>query len=260
MCRQDRPNPVLALHHSIDDEDWLAVRDLAVTVVDVGLDRHVDLSELVLEREESDLFRRRRRLPRDDQPGDPHSSTARDCWELVALQGAELLEPVSAEMDEVVAGRKIGDAVLELVDVEVVELGQARRDGFELEFRLRFDAASQSVAVPSLLPAPEQLAAWPAEPVEGADHDEVANGVGADGATAESVEEIVEGGEGAGPGAFGDDRVASVLAEVAHVVEADAHGVGLLNRQGCQVFGIHIPWLQVCRWGEGTGQEGGPRR
>src|SRR5713226_7637642 len=100
-------------------------------------------------------------------------------------------------MDEVVAGRKIGDAVLELVDVEVVELGQAGRDGFELEFRLRLDAAPQSVAVPSLLPAPEQLAAWPPEPVEGADHDEVAHGVGADGAAAQAVEEIVERGVGA---------------------------------------------------------------
>jgi hypothetical protein len=29
-------------------------------------------------------------------------------------------------MDQVVAGRKIGDAVLELVDVEVVESGQFR--------------------------------------------------------------------------------------------------------------------------------------
>src|SRR5713226_8727712 len=107
MCRQDRPNSVLALHHSVDDEDGLAVRDLPVAVVDVGLDRHVDLSELVLEREEADLFRGRGCLTGDDEPGDSHLSAAGNSWELVALEGAELLEPVSAEMDEVVAGRKI---------------------------------------------------------------------------------------------------------------------------------------------------------
>src|SRR6266849_11060025 len=134
--RQDRPNSVLALHHAIDDENRLAVGDLPVTVVDVGLDRHVDLPELVFQGEEADLLRGRGGLSGDDKPGDPHSSAVGDVGELVALEGAELFQPFSAEMDEVVSGREIRDSVLELVEVEIVELGQAGRDGFEVQLRL----------------------------------------------------------------------------------------------------------------------------
>src|SRR5260370_10275788 len=115
------------------------------------------------------------------------------------------------------------------------------------------------MAVPALLPAPQQLSARLPEPVEGAHHDEVAHSAGADGAAPKAVDEIVEGGVDA-TGAFGDDRLATILAEVADVVEADAHAVGVLNRQGCRGFEIPIPWPQVGRLGEETGQKGGPRR
>src|SRR5438309_6209300 len=33
---EDRPDAILSLHHPVDDEDWLAVGDLTVAVVDVG--------------------------------------------------------------------------------------------------------------------------------------------------------------------------------------------------------------------------------
>ena len=92
--------------------------------------------------------------------------------------------------------------------------------------------ALTGMAVPSLLPAPEQLAPRLAECVEGADHDEVADRARAHGRAAQPVEKIVEGGVRA-VGALIDDRLAPVLAEVADVVEADTHGVGhRLNRQG----------------------------
>ena len=73
VAGQDGMHAVLTLHHAVDDQDRLAVGDLAVAVVDVGLDRHVDLAELVFEGEEPDLLRRRRSLPGDDQPGDADS-------------------------------------------------------------------------------------------------------------------------------------------------------------------------------------------
>src|SRR5260221_13684065 len=115
------------------------------------------------------------------------------------------------------------------------------------------------MALPALLPTPQQLSTWLPEVIEGAHHEEVAHGAGADGAAAKAVDEIVEGGIGAA-GAFGDDRLAPILAEVADVVEADSHAVGVLNRQGCRSFEISIPWPQVGRLGEETGQKGGPRR
>src|SRR4029077_3928512 len=238
---EDRPDSILTLHHAVDNEDGLTVRDLTVTVVDVGLDRDIDLSELVFEREEADLLRGRWGLAGDDEPGDPHSSTAGDRRKLVALEGAELVQPVPAEMDEVVAGREIGDAVLELVDVEIVELGKAGRYRFQLQLRLRLDAAPQHAAVPSLLPAPQQLAAWPAEPVERADHDEVADGMRADGAAAEAVEEIVKRGVGAAADALGDDGLASILTEVADIVEADSHRPGQ-NRHDMRVWRQKFVW------------------
>src|SRR5258708_20159863 len=102
------------------------------------------------------------------------------------------------------------------------------------------------MAVPALLPAPQQLSARLPEPVEGAHHDEVAHSAGADGAAPKTVDEIIEGGIGA-TGAFGDDRLAPILAEVADVVEADAHAVGVLNRQGCRAFQISIPSPQLDR-------------
>ena len=113
--------------------------------------------------------------------------------------------------------------------------------------------------MPSLLPAPQELAPGLAEGVEGADHHEVAHGAGADGAAAQAVDEVVEGYVGAAR-AFGDDRFAAVLAEVAHVVEADAHGVLGLNRQGSIGLEIAIRLRQACRLGVGTcREEGGPR-
>jgi len=86
--------------------------------------------------------------------------------------------------------------------------------------------------VPSLLPAPEERAARIAEGVEGADHDEVADRARADGAAAEAAEEVIEGKKRAAALAVGDDRLAPLFAEVANVVEADAHGVLGLNREG----------------------------
>ena len=47
-------------------------------------------------------------------------------------------------------------------------------------------------AVPALLPAPEQLASRPAERVEGADHDEVADRARAHRAATQAIDEIVE--------------------------------------------------------------------
>ena len=67
--------------------------------------------------------------------------------------------------------------------------------------------------------------------VEGADHDQVADGTRADWASAQPVEEVVEGPVGPAPAPFFDDRFASVLAEVADVVEADAHCVVIVSGQ-----------------------------
>ena len=75
----------------------------------------------------------------------------------------------------------------------------------------------------------------------------------------EAVQKTVERDIRAPSLALGDDGLAPVFAEVAHVVEPDAHAVGL-NNLGCGVFEISIPWPQVGRLGEGTGQQGGPRR
>src|SRR5712691_11919211 len=114
------------------------------------------------------------------------------------------------------------------------------------------------MAVPSLVPAPEEFPSRPAEPIEGADHYEVAHCTGANGAAAEAVDEIVEGGVGAGVGAFVDDRLAAVVAEVAHVVEADTHPVCVLNNLGWRGFEISIPWPEVGRLGEEPDKREGP--
>ena len=78
VAGENRPDPVLSLHHSIDDEDWFEVGDLAVAVVDVGFDCHVDLAELVLQGEEADLLGCGGRLARDHKAGDSHRSAVRD--------------------------------------------------------------------------------------------------------------------------------------------------------------------------------------
>src|ERR1700730_2429904 len=101
------------------------------------------------------------------------------------------------------------------------------------------------MAVPTLLPAPQKLTPRPAEPVERAHHHEVANGSGTDRSAAEAVDEVVEGGVRAVLFSFLDDALATFLAEVADVVEADAHGVGVLNRQGWGAFKIRIAWCEV---------------
>ncbi len=82
---------VLALHDAVDDQDRLAVGDHAVALVDLGLDRHVDLAELVLEREEADPVRGCRRLARDDEPCDPDAGVVGDLRHLVGLDRAERL-------------------------------------------------------------------------------------------------------------------------------------------------------------------------
>src|SRR5438445_7474420 len=89
---EHRPDAILALHHAIDDEDGLAVCNLPVAVVDVRLDRHVHLPKLVLEGEEADLLGGRRRLARDDEPGDPDPLAAWDRGQLVAFERAELVQ------------------------------------------------------------------------------------------------------------------------------------------------------------------------
>src|SRR2546421_10169577 len=87
------------------------------------------------------------------------------------------------------------------------------------------------MAMPALLPAPQKIAPLLSEVVEGAGHDQVAEGTWADWASAQPVEEVVEGPVGPAPAPFFDDRFASVLAEGADVVEADAHGVVIGSRQ-----------------------------
>src|SRR4029077_5878805 len=128
------------------------------------------------------------------------------------------------------------------------------------QLRLGGYATPEAVAVPSLLPAPQQLAPGLTEGVETADHHEVAHGAGANGPAAQAVEEIVERLEWAAL-AFGDDRFATVLAEVADIVEPDTHGVFGLNNLGSQGPEIAILFLAVCRLGVGPcREEGGPRR
>src|SRR5438067_4597262 len=97
-----------------------------------------------------------------------------DLLELLALQRAHLAQAIATEMDEVVAGREVGDAVLELVGVEVVDVGEGGGGAVESQLGLLVDASAQALAVPSLLPAPQQLPARLAERVERADHGKVA--------------------------------------------------------------------------------------
>ena len=63
---QQRPHSVVALHHPVDDENRLGGLT-PVALVDLRLDRHIDVAVLVLQREEADLPRGGRRLPGDDQ-------------------------------------------------------------------------------------------------------------------------------------------------------------------------------------------------
>src|SRR5207245_8718819 len=114
------------------------------------------------------------------------------------------------------------------------------------------------MAVPSLLPAPEQLAPRSTEPVERAHHHEVSHGARTDPTASEAIDEVVERGVGPVVLPFLDDGLATFFAEVADVVEADAHGMGVLMRQGWRVFKIHIPWPEVGRLGDDIGQYGGP--
>src|SRR6202040_1394860 len=102
-----RIDPVVALHHAVDDQDGLAVGDLPVAVVNVRFDGDVDLAELVFQGEESDLLRGRGGLSGDDQAGDPHLLAVAYGRELVALQRAQLPQAFAAEVDEVVAGGQI---------------------------------------------------------------------------------------------------------------------------------------------------------
>ena len=98
-----------------------------------------------------------------------------------------------------------------------------------------------------------------AETIESADHHEVAHGARADGSAAQAIVEVVEGSV-SGMCALRDDGLATFLAEVAHVVEADAHCVVGLNRQGSSGVEIAIGFEAVCGLGEGARlEEGGPR-
>src|SRR5882672_5466520 len=102
------------------------------------------------------------------------------------------------------------------------------------------------MAVPSFLPAPQELAPGLPECVEGADHHEVAHSARADGPAAQAVDEVVERFVGAAL-ALGNDCLAALLAEVAQVVEAYAHRVLGLNRQCSSSFQIAIKFAPACR-------------
>src|SRR2546430_14602778 len=71
MAGQYRIDAVLALHHPVDDQDGLAVGDLAGAGVDGWLGRHVDLAKLVLEGGEADLLGRAPRLAGGGAASDP---------------------------------------------------------------------------------------------------------------------------------------------------------------------------------------------
>src|SRR5262245_38157782 len=131
---------VLTLHHAVDDQDRLAVGDLAVLVVDLWLDGDVDLTELVLEGEETDVIGGGGSLAGDDQAGDADALPAADLRDFVGFERAHRAQALAAEMDEVVAGREVGDAVLELVGVEVVDARQLGRGGVEAELGLPVDS------------------------------------------------------------------------------------------------------------------------
>jgi hypothetical protein len=107
VAGEHRIDAVVALHHPVDDQDGLAVGDLPVALVNVGFDGDVDLAELVLQGEESDLLGGRGGLARDDQTGDSHVAVVADGRELVALQRSQLPQAFAAEVDEVVAGGQI---------------------------------------------------------------------------------------------------------------------------------------------------------
>src|SRR5439155_18348478 len=142
MAGQYRMDAVLALHDPVDDQDGLAVGDLAVAVVDVWLDRHVDLAVLVLEGEEADLLGRARRLAGDDEPSDADRPVVAYRRELVAFDRAHCAQAVATEVDEVMASREVADPVLELVGIEGIDVGQHGGCGVEPQLRLFFDASS----------------------------------------------------------------------------------------------------------------------
>src|SRR2546423_351496 len=104
---QHRPHAVLPLQGPVDDQDGLTVGDVAVSLVDVRFDGHVDVAELVLEREKANALRCGWGLTGDDQAGYPNLIAARDRWHLVASQGVELIQAPAAEMDEVVTGGEV---------------------------------------------------------------------------------------------------------------------------------------------------------
>src|SRR6266508_5192586 len=134
-------------------------------------------------------------------------------------------EAVAAEVDQVVAGREIRDPVLELVGVELIDVGKRGRSAGKTELCLLVDPAAEAFAVPSLLPSPGELAPWLAEGVEGADHDQVADRTGTDRPTTQPAQEIVERPVWTFGVAFLDDRLATLLTQVADIVEADPHRV-----------------------------------
>ncbi len=82
--------------------------------------------------------------------------------------------------------------------------------------------------MPTLLPSPRELSARLAERVEGAHHGEVADGSRSDRPATQPSEEVVERAIGATSAALVDDRLATFLAQVADVVEADAHREGFI--------------------------------
>ena len=96
---------ILALHDAVDDQDRLAVGHLSVLRVDLGLDGHVDLAELVLEGEEADLLGGGRGLARDHQPRNSDLSLVGDLGNIVRLDRTHSTETVAAEVDQVMAGR-----------------------------------------------------------------------------------------------------------------------------------------------------------
>ena len=111
-------------------------------------------------------------------------------------------------------------------------MGESGRCAGKAELRLLVDPAAEAFAVPSLLPSPGELAPWPAQGVESADHDQVADGTRTDRPATQAAQEIVEGSVWTIGIALVDDRLATVLAQVADVVEADPHRMVSLNRQG----------------------------
>ena len=92
-----------------------------------------------------------------------------------------------------VAGGEVGDPVLELVGVEVVDVGEGGGFGCGAELRLHGDPFAQAVAMPALLPTPEKITTRLSELVEGADHDHVPDRTRSNRSSTQPVEKVVEG-------------------------------------------------------------------